>query len=236
MVVVPPRCRATPNGPLAIHLLNRRYDQEKDAMVPLAEFTLRLRRDLWASGGLPMHSCTLRGRSLCVWMSSPTANIRSSRSLAWTFGLWWNFRTRPQQFGENVLRGLGADGKARIGCVCRTSRMKQIPETSRLILREMSLADLDFVAAMLADPEVMRDYPKCYSREEAETWVQRQMNRYARHGHGLWLVLEKSSGQPVGQVGLLIQQFHGVDEKEIAYLIHRPFWRRGRDGGGPRLP
>jgi hypothetical protein len=31
----------------------------------------------------------------------------------------------------------------------------------------MSPDDLDFVAAMLAHPEVMRYYPKCYSREEA---------------------------------------------------------------------
>ena len=104
---------------------------------------------------------------------------------------------------------------------------KPILETPRLILCEMSLADLDFVAAMLADPEVMRFYPKCYSREEAQTWVERQTNRYARHGHGLWLVLDKASGQPVGQVGLLIQNVEGVEEKEVGYLIHRPFWRRG---------
>jgi [ribosomal protein S5]-alanine N-acetyltransferase len=103
----------------------------------------------------------------------------------------------------------------------------QILETTRLILREMSPDDLDFVAAMLADPEVMRYYPKCYSREEAETWIERQMRRYARHSHGLWLAIEKATGQPVGQVGLLIQQVHGVMEKEVAYLIHRPFWRRG---------
>ncbi len=38
--------------------------------------------------------------------------------------------------------------------------MTVILETPRLILCEMSLADLDFVAAMLADPEVMRYYPK----------------------------------------------------------------------------
>jgi [ribosomal protein S5]-alanine N-acetyltransferase len=105
--------------------------------------------------------------------------------------------------------------------------MTVILETARLILREMSLADLDFVAEMLADSEVMRYYPKCYSREEAQTWVQRQMNRYARHHHGLWLVLEKAGGRPVGQVGLLIQQFRGAEEKEIACLIHQPFWRRG---------
>jgi RimJ/RimL family protein N-acetyltransferase len=91
----------------------------------------------------------------------------------------------------------------------------------------MSLADLDFVAAMLADPEVMRYYPKCCSREEAAAWIERQADRYARRGHGLWLVLDKATGEPVGQVGLLVQQVRGVEEMEVAYLIHQPFWHRG---------
>jgi len=104
---------------------------------------------------------------------------------------------------------------------------KEILETARLILREMSLEDLDFVAAMLADPAVMRYYPKCYSRDEASAWVQRQIDRYARYGHGLWLALEKTTGQPVGQVGLVVQTVRGVEEREVGYLVHRPFWRRG---------
>lgn len=105
--------------------------------------------------------------------------------------------------------------------------MSELLETPRLVLREMSLADLDFVAAMLADPEVMGYYPKCYSREEAAVWIERQMKRYARHRHGLWLVSDKESDRPVGQVGSLIQNVRGVEEKEIAYLIHRPFWGHG---------
>ncbi len=105
--------------------------------------------------------------------------------------------------------------------------MNPILVTPRLALREMSPDDLDFVAAMLADPEVMRFYPKCYSREEAEGWVRRQLDRYARYGHGLWLVLDRRLGQPVGQVGLTVQTVEGVEEPEIGYLIHRPFWRRG---------
>lgn len=108
-----------------------------------------------------------------------------------------------------------------------TNDMKPLMETARLALREMSVDDLDFVATMLANPDVMRFYPKCYSREEAQVWIERQQRRYARHGHGLWLVLEKSSGQPVGQVGLLLQRVDGIEEKEVAYLIHRPFWRQG---------
>lgn len=103
----------------------------------------------------------------------------------------------------------------------------QILETPRLLLREMSPADLDFIALMLADADVMRFYPHCYSREQSLTWIERQIHRYARHGHGLWLAVKKTTGQPVGQVGLLLQRIDGVEEKEVAYLIHRPFWRRG---------
>jgi len=105
--------------------------------------------------------------------------------------------------------------------------MAPILETPRLALREMSPGDLDFVAAMLGHPEVMRYYPKVYSRNEARTWLERQRERYARDGHGLWLAEDRATGEPVGQVGLMTQLVDGVKEPEIGYLIHRPFWRRG---------
>jgi [ribosomal protein S5]-alanine N-acetyltransferase len=102
-----------------------------------------------------------------------------------------------------------------------------ILQTARLLLREMTWDDLDFVATMLADPRVMRHYPKCHSRDEAKAWLQKQLDRYAEDGHGLWLVALQDSGEPIGQVGLLRQQVDGVDEPEIGYLIHAPFWRQG---------
>ena len=105
--------------------------------------------------------------------------------------------------------------------------MKIILETPRLLLREMTLDDLDFIAALLGDREVTRFYPQLFSRADAEAWVRRNLDRYARHGYGLWLVLDRLSGQPVGQVGLIRQLVEGVDEDEVGYLVHRPFWRRG---------
>lgn len=108
--------------------------------------------------------------------------------------------------------------------------MAPILETRRLALREMTLDDLDFVAAMLGHPEVMRFYPKVYSRDEARAWLDRQRERYARDGHGLWLVEDRATGEPVGQVGLMAQLVDGVKEPEIGYLIHRPFWRWGLAG------
>jgi RimJ/RimL family protein N-acetyltransferase len=89
------------------------------------------------------------------------------------------------------------------------------------------MADLDFVAAMLADPEVMRYWPSCCTRDEAADWIRKQQDRYATHGYGYWLVLLKESGQPVGQVGLVPTEIDRVEETALGYMIHRPFWRRG---------
>jgi [ribosomal protein S5]-alanine N-acetyltransferase len=100
-------------------------------------------------------------------------------------------------------------------------------QTSRLSAREMSLDDLDFIATLLSDAEVMRFYPKCYSRVESQSWIERQLQRYSEHGHGLWLISERETSIPVGQVGVLLQLVDNQIEPEVGYLIHRPYWRRG---------
>ena len=109
----------------------------------------------------------------------------------------------------------------------RATAPRIMMETPRLRLRELEPSDLDFVAAMLCDAEVMRYYPSTYSRNEAEQWLERQRARYRRDGHGLWLVEERASGVSVGQVGLVFQDVNGERLPEVGYLIHRPWWRRG---------
>jgi len=103
-------------------------------------------------------------------------------------------------------------------------------ETKRLRLRELAASDLDFVAAMLDDADVMRYYPKRLDRAGSLAWIERQQMRYARDGHGLWLVLDRATDEPVGQVGLATQELRGLPRQsypEIGYLLHRPFWHRG---------
>ena len=104
---------------------------------------------------------------------------------------------------------------------------KLILQTPRLSLREMTWDDLDFVAMMLGDPLVMRHYPKCHSRDEAKAWLQKQLERYRDDGHGFWLAVSRSTGEPIGQIGLLKQQVDGASEPEIGYLVHHPYWRQG---------
>jgi RimJ/RimL family protein N-acetyltransferase len=102
-----------------------------------------------------------------------------------------------------------------------------ILETDRLQLRELTPSDLPFVAEMVGDAETMRYYPHPFMPLEARRWLQRQLDRYARDGHGLWLVIDKESGNRIGQVGLAIQDVDHVKEPEIGWLIHRKYWRRG---------
>jgi ribosomal-protein-alanine N-acetyltransferase len=111
--------------------------------------------------------------------------------------------------------------------VTTDSATRTILETTRLRLRELTSSDLDFMAEMLADAEVMRYYPKRLTRELSAEWIDRQIARYRTDGYGLWLAEERPGGQPVGQVGLVRQHINGVDECEIGYLMHRPYWRRG---------
>ena len=105
--------------------------------------------------------------------------------------------------------------------------MAFIAETARLRLREMVADDLEFVAAMLAHPDVSRYYERRFARADAQVWLHRQLARYERHGHGLWLVEERETQTPVGQVGLAIQEVEGECHPEIGWLLDRPCWGRG---------
>lgn len=91
----------------------------------------------------------------------------------------------------------------------------------------MNAGDLDFMAGMLAHPEVMKFYPKCYTRNEAAAWIERQIGRYERDGYGPWLAVLRSSNEPIGQIGLIAQTVEGIPLPEIGYILHRPFWKQG---------
>lgn len=102
-----------------------------------------------------------------------------------------------------------------------------ILETSRLQLRELAASDVSWVEEMFAHPDVARYYERRFDRRDAEVFVERQIERYRRDGHGLWLALERETGRPVGTLGLAMQDVEGDREPEIGYLLHRGSWGRG---------
>ena len=105
---------------------------------------------------------------------------------------------------------------------------ERVLETGRLLLREMTGGDFPALCRMLRDPEVMYAYEHAFSEEEARDWLRRQRDRYARDGIGLWAVVEKCSGEMVGQCGLTWQDCgYPAPVLEVGYLLERAAWHRG---------
>ena len=101
-------------------------------------------------------------------------------------------------------------------------------ETARLTLRHLEPADLDVLATIQADPEVMRFFPTGpRSLDLTERDLTRCIATQAEHGFSLWATIDRASGLFIGRCGLLPQALGGVQEVEIAYLIARSHWGRG---------
>lgn len=104
--------------------------------------------------------------------------------------------------------------------------------TARLRFREMTDADLDDMAALLGDPEVMRFYPASRTRAEAAEWIAGNRHRYAADGHGLW-ILETTgadgapAGSFVGDCGLTWQNVNGQRRLEVGYHVRADLQGRG---------
>jgi len=99
-------------------------------------------------------------------------------------------------------------------------------ETERLRLRPMHDADLDNMAALLGDPEVMRFYPAPKSRTEARGWIRWNERNYAEYGFGLW-VIETMDGTFVGDCGITWQLVDGVRDIEVGYHVLPVFQGQG---------
>jgi RimJ/RimL family protein N-acetyltransferase len=100
-------------------------------------------------------------------------------------------------------------------------------ETPRTFMREILGNDLEFLVQMMSDPVVMQHYPRPSDEKAVRAFIARMRERYRRDGCGLWMLIDRERGEPLGRVGLMRQPVNGVDEFEIGYMLHRAFWRRG---------
>jgi len=101
-------------------------------------------------------------------------------------------------------------------------------ETERMVLRELDRQrDLDFLASLLAHPQVMAHWPAPLSRDEAAAWIDRQLDRYERDGCGYWMVELKATGEPIGQAGIMFIELAGKREAGLGYMIHADHWGHG---------
>ncbi len=100
-------------------------------------------------------------------------------------------------------------------------------ETQRLFLREMTQADFPSLCKILQDADVMYAYEGAFSTDEAQAWLDRQIQRYRELGFGLWAVVLKETGIMIGQCGLSMQDYNNSKVMEIGYLFQKAYWHHG---------
>jgi RimJ/RimL family protein N-acetyltransferase len=111
-------------------------------------------------------------------------------------------------------------------------------ETDRLVLRPLSMDDLDEIARFLADPETMRYIGAggTRTREQAQATLELMMRSFEARGYGLLAVERREDGALVGRCGLLVwdpetwtltEDDDRPVEIEIGYLVGRDYWGRG---------
>lgn len=112
-----------------------------------------------------------------------------------------------------------------------TAETTVITETDRLILRTFEPPDLEDLAPIMADPEVMRfSVTGPWSRDRTLRFIQGCMADYSeeRWGFGLWAAVHKGDHQLIGYCGLT--RFDDVDgsaEVELGYRFAPEYWGRG---------
>ena len=99
--------------------------------------------------------------------------------------------------------------------------------TERLAFREMTADDLELMADLLGDPEVMAFYAHPKDRAEALDWIGWNQRLYRERGFGLWVIEIREGGAFVGDCGLTPQDVDGNTEIEVGYHVRRSLQGRG---------
>jgi len=101
------------------------------------------------------------------------------------------------------------------------TQMVTPPPTERLRFRLYELSDVDAVSEMFADEEAKRWYPTNSQPDEAERWIEWNLGNYEKHGVGLWVIEDRSTGTFLGDCGLTYQTVQDDQLLEVGYHLQR---------------
>ena len=103
-----------------------------------------------------------------------------------------------------------------------------IVETKRLRLREITVADAEFVLRLTNEPSFVANIGDkgLKSLHDAERFIlEGYWTNQQRSGYGMFLVELKGGGEPIGGCGLLYRKALGVTDIGFAFLPE--YWNRG---------
>jgi len=110
-----------------------------------------------------------------------------------------------------------------------------ILETDRLLLRYLTVDDIDDLKIMLQDIEVMYAWEHAFSIEEVNEWLEKNLKRYKEDGVGYFAAIDKNTMNFVGQIGILFCNINNIREVEIGWILKKEFWHNGYATEGAKV-
>src|ERR687889_281678 len=100
-------------------------------------------------------------------------------------------------------------------------------ETERLLMRTPSPEDFKALHGIFSDPVTMSFWPVPFTEDDTRRWISRSLNDHTEFGFGRQPVILKSSGEVIGDCGIMRAEIDGDPEYDLGYIIHHPFWGNG---------
>ncbi len=109
------------------------------------------------------------------------------------------------------------------------SRPITVASTNRLIIREMTLDDLEELYELYSDSAITRFLEPLYENREEEIEFTRAYikNMYGFYGYGMWALIHKDTGRLIGRAGLNNRELDKEIQIELGYMIGVPYQRQG---------
>lgn len=104
----------------------------------------------------------------------------------------------------------------------------KILETERLLLRQFSIDDAQFILELVNEPSFIQNIGDRGVRTlaDANSYILNgPVASYAKNGFGLYLVALKETGESIGVCGLIKRA--GLDDVDIGYAFLPRFWSKG---------
>jgi RimJ/RimL family protein N-acetyltransferase len=116
----------------------------------------------------------------------------------------------------------------------QVARFPERVQTERLVLRRWQKSDRAAVVDIWADPDVWRAIGPGvmgmpFDADYASGRFEHHLSHWERHSFGMWLALERLSGQVAGWVGAAHPTYvpELANAVEIGWTLRRPFWGQG---------
>ncbi len=100
-------------------------------------------------------------------------------------------------------------------------------ETDRLLLRPLRSEDVEPEVSLWSDAQVMRFMGGPRDDEQVRAILVEELTEPPPGPLGQWPVVQKTTGEFVGDCGLIAKEIEGRDEVELVYVLASSEWGKG---------